>query len=387
MVLKSGTSTLHASAWEFNRNDYFDAQNFFVPKQELRLNVFGFNAGGPVTFGKLYNPDKKRTFFFYNMEWRRLIQGGSTNQLVPPTAMYGGDFSSLSTPILVPSITQVAPSVLFGKPSDTTGCKGVVPAGIVQGMPFPGNKIPSCMISPNAQSLLNAGIFPAPNATDPKGNPEFKGGANSPTNLREEIVRIDHNFSPKLSVFGHFIAEQVTQSFGLSQWSGDKVPTVGDTFVNPSYSAVVHTTYAISPTLLNEVAFNYNGNRANVIPYPSTGLKSLALPSGYVSTNSRLFTGPNNLNRIPNINLTGNDPRFDIASWPWSNKAGDYQRRIRGKRRRHHRCSGQPPRHVAAREEKFTYVLSRASFVVKADGQIESKIGRYDDPIERSEFH
>src|SRR5579863_3455366 len=86
MVLKSGTSQLHASAWEFNRNDFFDAQNFFVPNQELRLNVYGFNVGGPVTLGHLYNPDKKRTFFFYNMEWRRLIQGGATNQLVPDPA-------------------------------------------------------------------------------------------------------------------------------------------------------------------------------------------------------------------------------------------------------------------------------------------------------------
>jgi len=181
------------------------------------------------------------------------------------------------------------------------------------------------MLSPNAQALVNAGIFPKPNATDPAGNPEFKGGANAPTDLREEIARIDHNFSPKFSVFGHFIAEQVTQGFAISQWSGDKVPTVGDTFGNPSYSAVVHTTYAISPTLLNEVAFNYNGNRINIIPYAASGLASLALPTGYNSTNSRLFSGPNNLSRIPNIDLTGNDPNFEISSWPWNNKADDYQ--------------------------------------------------------------
>src|SRR5882724_7078972 len=49
MVLKSGTSTLHASAWEFNRNDAFDARNFFNPPPakvaKLRLNVYGFNVG------------------------------------------------------------------------------------------------------------------------------------------------------------------------------------------------------------------------------------------------------------------------------------------------------------------------------------------------------
>ena len=326
MVLKSGTSTLHATAWEFNRNDALDARNFFNPAPQkvakLRLNVFGFNVGGPVTFGKLYNPEKKKTFFFYNMEWRRLIQGGLTNQTVPDPATYGGDFSSSSTTIYVPS--AVAPSVL-AKNCNGPGLGGL-PAGITPGQPFPGNVIPSCMLDPNATALANAGIFPGANAVDANGRPTFIGGNDSPTNLKEEIVRIDHNFSSKFSVFGHFVAEQVSQGFGISQWSGANVPTVGDTFGNPSYSAVIHTTYMISPSLLNEVAFNYNGNRINIIPFAGSGLASLALPTGYDSTNSRLFTGPNNLDRIPNVDLNGGlNSHFEISSWPWVNKADDYQ--------------------------------------------------------------
>jgi Carboxypeptidase regulatory-like domain len=324
MVLKSGSSTLHASAWEFNRNDAFDARNPFTPATqpvaELRLNVFGFNVGGPVTLGKFYNHDRKKTFFFYNMEWRRLIQGSVNNsQTVPDPATYGGNFSSLAAPINVPTAAQVAPGVLFAN------CPGgAAPAGVVQGNPFPGNVIPSCMISPNATSLLTAGIFPAPTAS---GN-QFTGSANAPTNLKEEIVRIDHNFSSKFSVFGHFIAEQVSQGFAISQWSGANVPTVGDTFGNPSYSAVVHATYAINPNLLNEIAFNYNGNRINIVPFAGSGLGSLALPDGYDATNTRFFSGPNNLNRIPNIDLNGGTgTHFEVSSWPWHNKADDYQLR------------------------------------------------------------
>jgi len=322
MVLKSGTNTLHASAWEFNRNDALDARGFFNPAPnkiaKLRLNVFGFNVGGPVTFGKLYNPDKKRTFFFYNMEWRRLIQGNTNNgQLVPDPATYGGNFGS--TTINVPSSTQVAASVL-AKNCNGPG-PGGLPAGITQGSPFPNNVIPTCMLDPNATALANAGIFPAPTSGG-----KFFGAVSTPTNLKEEVVRIDHNFTNKFSVFGHYIAEQVTQGYAISQWSGANIPTVGDTFGNPSYSAVIHTTYTISPTLLNEVAFNYNGNRINIIPQPGAGLASLALPSGYNSTNSRLFSGPNNLNRIPNIDLGGSlGTKFEISSWPWRNKADDYQ--------------------------------------------------------------
>src|SRR5882724_11698478 len=155
MVLKSGTKTLHASAWEFNRNDALDARNYFNPSPqrvaELRLNVFGFNVGGPVTLGKLYNPERNRTFFFYNMEWRRLIQGGLTNQPVPDSSTYGGNFGVNA--INVPSAADVNASVL------AQNCPGgVLPAGIVQGSAFPNNTIPACMIAPNSTALLTAGI-------------------------------------------------------------------------------------------------------------------------------------------------------------------------------------------------------------------------------------
>jgi hypothetical protein len=332
MVLKSGTSTIHASAWEFNRNDAFDARNFYQPeavqpvKQELRYNIFGFNVGGPVTLGHLYNPDKKRTFFFYNMEWRRYVLGGSTNQTVPDPSMYGGNFSPL---LAAATPTQlIVPNLGPNEAYITQNCPGgALPAGLTPGGNFPGNIIPTCMINANGSALLKAGIFPNPTTNIAGGIGNFVGGANSNTSLKEEIVRIDHNFTDKFSVFGHFIAEQASQGFPISQWSGDNVPTVGDNFGNPSYSAVVHTTYTISPTLVNEVAFNYNGNRINIIPYASTGLASLALPSAYDGSNSRLFGGsPNNLNRIPNIDFGGGaGSNFEISSWPWINSANDYQ--------------------------------------------------------------
>ena len=322
MVIKSGTSKFHGSAWENNRNDAFDARNYFFPaptkKQELRMNIFGFNIGGPII--------KNKTFFFYNMEWRKYIDGGSTNQTVPDPSTYGGDFSSVTTPIMVPDATRVAPSVLFAN------CPGgAAPAGITQGAQFPGNVIPSCMINPNSTALLGTGFLPKPNgAFDPTtGAAPFVGGANSATNLKEEMVRIDHTFSAKFSVFGHFIAEQISQGYNTAQWSGDNLPTVGDTFNNPAYSYAIHATHTISPSLLNEIAFNYNGNRINIIPYPATGMTSLSLPTCSAPcdfTNARFFTGPNPMNRIPNITLDKqSNANFQISSWPWVNRADGYQ--------------------------------------------------------------
>ena len=245
-VVKSGSKTLHASAWEFFRNDWLDASNPFTHTiPYLRYNVYGFNVGGPVTFGHVYNPNKTKTFFFYNMEWRKMIQGSTLNVVTPPSAFYDGNLSTigtipkLPTTILVPTAAQVSPTWL------ARNCPGgTLPAGIVQGSAFPNNTIPTCMLDPNAQSLLTAGgkyggIFPKENGFS-NGLPAFLGGNNVPTDLREEIVRIDHNFSDKFTIYGHYVAEAVSQNYGTSEWSGDNTPSVGTNFGNPSYAAVIH---------------------------------------------------------------------------------------------------------------------------------------------------
>jgi len=321
-VVKSGTQTFHASAWEFFRNDALNARNFFNPPPnhvgELRYNVFGFNVGGPVTFGKLYNPDKKKTFFFYNMEWRKIVQGGTPiNTTVPNPSTYGGDFSGTGTTINVPSASQITAANL------AKNCPGgALPAGVVQGSPFPGDAIPSCMLSPFAQQLLTGnpqgkfgtGIFPKPT-----NGAQFTLPVSSPTDVREEIVRVDHNFTDKISIYGHFVAEQIAQNFATSMWSGDNVPTVGNTFGNPSYAGAIHATYSISPTLVNEVAFNYNGNRIAITP---AGF--ITSPASY----NRFFnvSGQNSLNLIPSINLSGGTKTNYTVNWmPWNNVADSYQ--------------------------------------------------------------
>jgi hypothetical protein len=316
-VVKSGTRQFHASAWEFDRNDAFDARNYFNPAPakvaELRFNVYGFNAGGQVPLFKAHP-----TFFFYNMEWRSLVQGGLTNQTVPLSSEYGGVFPATGNDAIIIN----APSNVINLGANCPG--GVAPAGVVPGKPFPNNTIPTCMLDPNSQALLAAGIFPGQTtitSTNTKGTGQFIGGNNSPTNVREEIARIDHQFTDKFSVFGHWVSESVSQTYGTTQWSGDNVPTVSDVFGNPSYSAVIHTTYAVSPTLLNEAAFNYNGNRIHIIPQ---GV--FAAPSGF--TFNRLFTGPNASNRIPSINLNGSTGTDYTSNWtPWNNTANDYQLR------------------------------------------------------------
>jgi hypothetical protein len=317
-VVKSGTRQFHGEGWEFFRNNDLDGHNYFVGPSELRYNIFGFNVGGKIP-GMNAHP----TFFFYNQEWRREIDGGSLNVVVPPTSAYptaSGAAVSGTDPcdgVICNTGAIVADSVQFAN------CPGgVAPAGITPGQPF--TSIPSCMISASASALLTAGgkyggIFPAPTGTNAKGLPVFVGGNNAPTNLTEEIGRVDHQFNSKFSIFGHWISEQISQTFGTSMWSGDNTPSIGNTFGNPAYSAVIHATHIISPTLLNEISFNYNGNRIHIIP---AGLVSA--PSNY--TFNELFNTPNANNRIPAISLGGVTGTDYTVNWmPWNNAANDYQ--------------------------------------------------------------
>ena len=82
MVIKSGTHDFHGALYYFNRNEDYDANNYFTklagqPRPEFRLNEPGGNIGGPLFIPHIYNNSRKRTFFFVNEEWRRLIQGSS----------------------------------------------------------------------------------------------------------------------------------------------------------------------------------------------------------------------------------------------------------------------------------------------------------------------
>jgi len=314
MVFRSGEKQFHATAWEFLRNDKLDARNFFggATKNERRLNVFGFNIGGPVTFGSIYNKEREKTFFFYNMEWRRQVLGGLLNQVVPPTSAYGGNFGSTSIHTPCSNQLSAAEAARFtgaGLALSTCTSSGAVTTAV----PFPSNTIPSSLLDANAKVLLAAGIFPAQN-----NGSAFRGGNNAPTNVREEIIRIDHRFTDKFSVFGHWVDDAILQTYGTTMWSGDNVPSIGNTFGNPSYSGVIHSVYSISPTLVNELAFNYNGNRINILP---VGI--YAKPSGL--TTPELFPG-NADNRMPGIQLSGSTGTNYSANWvPWVNKADDYQ--------------------------------------------------------------
>jgi len=303
MATKSGTKQYHGSAFEYVRNDAFDANTFFAnlnhaAKPELRYNTFGFNLGGPVP--KIGH--EKKTFFFYNMEWRRLVQGGQINATSVPVAAKGGDFSYLSSPIHVPNTADPAAISRFAQ------------YGLTPGQNFPGNKIPAGLLDANAQALLSAGLFPAANAA----NNLYYAVNNNVTNYREETARVDHQIGSKLNLMASLIYDNGIQSQAPPLWAGGTYPTAGSVMSVPSWAGVVHATYTISPTLLNEASFNFNGNNIDV---NDVGLYKK--PTGYTVPN---FFKANVDNKLPGISIgSPYNISYTPGWWPWNNTWRSWQ--------------------------------------------------------------
>jgi hypothetical protein len=91
-ITRSGTNQFHGDAYEFLRNDAFDAPNFFenagaIKKASFRQNQFGVSAGAPIR--------KDKTFIFGDYEGIRYSKGIPTSITVPSIAARSGLLCSL----------------------------------------------------------------------------------------------------------------------------------------------------------------------------------------------------------------------------------------------------------------------------------------------------
>ncbi len=325
MVLKSGTSSFHGGLWEFNRNADYNANNYFSnlagqPRSKFDLNVFGGNIGGPLWIPHVYNESRSRTFFFVNEEWRKLIQGSAPavkNTIAANNfAVAGQDlaytFPSNGTIPIVPVTTDPAKLAIYGA------------RGLTPGQPFPHNAsstivtIPHELFDPNAVLELNAGTFPRPNL----GTSQYISSIPQPTDVREDVVRIDHSINNKLQLMGHYLHDSVTQTYYPPLWGDSTYPTVGTAMLNPSWSSTIKLTQTLSPTLLNETAFLYSGNTIHLSP---VGIS--AQPTGWTATS--FFPLANNVgSRMPEIGLGAPySTTWSSSYFPWKNSYEGYETR------------------------------------------------------------
>ena len=235
IVTRSGTNRVHGTAFDYLRNDVLDANDWFADnsgsrKPEERQNDFGGTFSGPILID--------RTFFFFSYEGLRLR--------LPQTAQ-------TSVPDLI--ARQSADSAM--------------------------------------QPFLNAYPLPnGPQAVDSTGNPvpnaaEFNASYSNPATLNAYSLRVDHRLSDKWSLFGRY---NYSPSEIAQRGNGQALSTVSTSRITVQ-TGTLGATWAISPTIANDLRFNYsrtNGSSASNLDNfgGAIPIASPPFPSPFTTQNS-----------------------------------------------------------------------------------------------------
>jgi hypothetical protein len=329
LSLKSGTSKFHGAAWEENRNTDYDANSYFnklttpvTPRVPTKWNIYGFNIGGPLYIPKTYNNDKKKTFFFYNEEWRRTTATAASNNptIDPADLPKAGTDLTYVAPLFASGNKLVVPSVSL---TSDYYLNHLEPLGLTPGAAFPGNTIPHSLFDPNGVIYLNAGILPAPNVA---GKDYNIASTSLPLKVRDDIVRVDHNFTDKWAILGHYIGDKQVETFGDPElgWCWCSYNTLTSLLTSPAHSAAIKLTGSITNNLLVEASINYDGNGADIAPSANTFLPSTWSVAPVVAA----FTIQRKI--WPGVQGFGG-PYYtaeDTATEPYHNAAQDYEPKV-----------------------------------------------------------
>jgi hypothetical protein len=208
-VTRSGTNEWHGSAFDYLRNNVFDANDWFnnyygQSEPPLRQNDFGGTLGGPVDIPRVYN-GKDRTFFFFSYEGLRLLQ---------PQASVA---------------TYVPDLALRASAPDSLG------------------------------AVMNA--FPVPNGPEVgNGQATFTSTWSNPNSIDATSIRLDHAVNDKLKLFFRFSdtpSSSIVRQYGASA-------SIVETQAYASRSYTFGATSVLSPGFANEFRFNYSTNTGNV---------------------------------------------------------------------------------------------------------------------------
>jgi hypothetical protein len=285
-VTHSGQNTLFGDLWYFNRNRFFDSNDYFLkragqPRPKFNRNQFGFSLGGPVMLPHFNGRDRFLFFVDYNGETVR--QGQAYTSSVPTLAERNSNFTNFSdlygsqngtqtdilgrtTPlgqIFDPATTRYLSA---GTTDPVTGYTALYTGYVRE--PFAGNIIPQQRVSPVSAALL--ALFPAPNtnltATNKTVNNYVSAPVNQITNNTFD-ARTDENISPKDQLFER-------GSFGyIPRVIPDPCPTAANCGVSATngseYDVIlgvaIGETHTFSSSLLNELRIGYNRIHRNIV--------------------------------------------------------------------------------------------------------------------------
>ena len=251
LVTKNGTNQFHGSAWEFVRNNIFNANDFFSktdgqPRADLKQNQFGATAGAPIV--------KDKTFFF--VEYQGSIQvnglGGARTATLPQltsdrtAATLGAQFCPAGH---LDDAGQVASGYLTQAGGMQVACDG-------------------SNINPVALAILNAKLpsgqvaVPSPQVPVPSSNadqlPVGQSIFSPPAHYREDqfTTNIDQTLSPKNTLAGRFFYSRATTAEAFSE-DGPNLPGWGTDVLARNTIFALADTHVFNPNLINVARFGY----------------------------------------------------------------------------------------------------------------------------------
>jgi hypothetical protein len=305
LTMKSGTNSLHGSAYDYLVNTAFNAglpftdagtQDPALEGQHIRnpvhRNDFGGTIGGPVVIPKVYN-GRNKTFFFVNFEQFRenkVISNGIST--VPTQAYRDGNFSTAgcfayvgnscaaTVPIIntvtgQPAVDPAGQTLSYGEVFDPNTTRIV--NGATVRTPFPNNTIPMSRLSPFALAIEN--LFPLPNAPGIENNYIIPSYANW-QHTTNYSFKLDHSISTtqKLSWYYSHLADNNPNANG---WAG--IFEAPAATANRNYTTRVNFDDTITPTVLFHAGIGYI-HQYQPTDYPNFNQSSLGM-SGYFQTN------------------------------------------------------------------------------------------------------
>ena len=304
---KSGTNTFHGDAYEFVRNDTFNARNYFDPATDengkplgappYKKNDFGYTLGGPVEIPGVFNTKRDKSFFFWSQEWRRerVPTDSPVFAQVPSPAERTGNFSDLC-------------------PNPLTNSNQDCPADPATGSAFPNNQVP---VAFNAKFLLP--LIPMPNGGQP-GAETYTAIPSQTFHWREESVRFDQNVSRKVRVMFRLTHDSETLVFPQPFFGGG-FPTVQSRIRVPGVSMVARITADLSSSLHNSFAVSYTTDH-----YSGANLGAWQRPPE--ATFGALFQN-GFAGKLPGFGLGGSSAYnggfgMDLGTAPWANSNPTY---------------------------------------------------------------
>jgi Carboxypeptidase regulatory-like domain len=270
VTTKTGSNQYHGSLFEFFRNTKLDAATYDFgtpkPKEQFNLNQFGGALGGPI--------QKDKTFFFLDYQAKRQRHGVPFTGLIPTADMMNGDYSNDPFGASRPGLfdgeanSNGFPDLVnpySGTPFECDGAGNPLPtADGTQTGGTPCNKIPIAlagsggMADPAGLAMIH--LYPAANADNPGLGYNFTNVPVRRLNEGEFDIRVDHNFSPKDSVFARFSYDQAVSFVpgGAPGFAEQGAFASTQNITNHGRNIAISETHLFSDRTINQFGVGFN---------------------------------------------------------------------------------------------------------------------------------